>query len=84
VTLETLAVFVCVLGHRDQQQYLNIEPGYFRVKDCDLALNKAGLLELTNPTPTRGSGHADKLGKLALITRRVTLQLIEETSILSG
>jgi len=84
MTLKALPVFVRVLGHCDQQQYLDVETGNPGIQQRDLTLDKACFLEVANSTPTGRPGHTDEVCQLALLTRRITLQLIQKTSIRSG
>ena len=74
---EVQAILIAVLGHCDQQQYLDIEASQFRVKQRDLALDQAGLLKIPHTSPARGPGHAGFLGQIGLIASNITLQGFE-------
>ena len=70
-----------MLGHGNEKQHLDIETGDLRVEQRDLALDKAGLLEVPNAPPAGRTRHADEFGKLALIARRVSLQFSQEAAV---
>ena len=79
--LETLAILVGVLCHCDEQHHLNIQSCDFRIEYRDAALDKTGILEVTDSPPARRSGHTDKLRELALIARRISLQFAQQQTI---
>ena len=83
MSLKALPVFVRVLCHCDQQQYLDVEPGNPGIEQRYPTLDKACLLEVANTTPAGRSGHSDEVCQFALLTRRITLQLIQKTSVRS-